>query len=57
MLSIERNCWPLLSKKTIIADGRMHYGHSLSSRVLEGNTCVVGGDIVVWRPMARRCVM
>ena len=52
---MERNCLPLLSKKVIVANGSMPYGHSLSSRMLEGKACVVSVDVVVWRPVARRC--
>ena len=52
---LERNCWPLLSMKMIVADGSMCCDHALRSRMLEGNACVVGVDVAVWRPMARRC--
>ena len=52
---MERNCWPLLSKKMIVAAGSMHCGHGSRSRMLEGKACVVGVDVAVWRPMARRC--
>ena len=55
MSLMERNCWPLLSKKTIVADGSMCCGHSSSSRMLEGKACVVGVDVTEWRPTARRC--
>ena len=52
MSSMERNCWPLLSKKAIVADDSMCCAHSLSNRMLEGKACVVGVDVVVRRPMA-----
>jgi len=32
---MERNWWPLLSKKTIMVDGSMHCGQALRSRTLE----------------------
>ena len=51
---MERNYWPLLSKKMIIADGSMWCGHASRSRMLEGKACVVGDDVSMWRPIARR---
>jgi hypothetical protein len=33
----------------------MRCGHASRSRMLQGNACIVGVDVVVWRLMARRC--
>jgi hypothetical protein len=52
---MERNYWPLLSKMMIVAKGRMRCGHASRSRMLEGNACIVGVDVAVWRLTARRC--
>ena len=52
---LERNCWPLLSMKMIVADGSMCCDHASRSRMLEGKACVVGEDVAVCIPMAMRC--
>lgn len=56
MSLMERNCLPLLSKKTAITDGSMRCGQSSSSRMLERKACVDVVDVAVWRPTARRWV-
>jgi hypothetical protein len=55
MSSMVRNCWPLLSKKTTVVNGSMHYGQACISRMLMGNTRVAGTNAAVWRPIARSC--
>ena len=38
---MERNCWPLLSKKTTVADGSMHWGQASRSSTLEGKLALL----------------
>jgi hypothetical protein len=51
---MEMNCWPLLSKKTIVADDSGCVTHCSKRRMLDEKACNAGSEAAEWKPIARR---